>query len=165
MKTPHANRQSERGAVLIIVVVAMVALLAFGAFAIDYGIMWTGRSQIQTSADAGALAGAISLAYESATDQASAQTKAQAAARANNVWAAAPDVQLTDVTFPACPPGAPGLPDTCVKVDAFRNQSRGNQLPMFFGSLVGIGGQGVRATATAQIVTGDTTDCLKPWAI
>ena len=25
--------------------------------------------------------------------------------------------------------------------------------------------QGVRATATAQIVTGNHTDCLKPWAI
>ena len=86
-------------------------------------------------------------------------------ARANNVWGQAPDVELTDVTFPPCPPGAPGLPDTCVKVDAFRNQARGNPLPMFFGNLVGVTAQGVRATATAQIVTGNTTDCLKPWAI
>ena len=36
---------------LIMVVVAMVALLAFGAFVIDYGVMWTSRSQVQTSAD------------------------------------------------------------------------------------------------------------------
>ena len=36
---------------------------------------------------------------------------------------------------------------------------------MFFGNLLGIGSQGVRATATAQIVTGSQTDCLKPWAI
>ena len=107
---------------LIMVVVAMVALLAFGAFVIDYGMMWTGRGQVQTSADAGALAGAISLAFDSPTDFAGAKTKASWAARANNVWGTAPDVQLTDVTFPPCPPGAPGLADTCVKVDAFRNQ-------------------------------------------
>ena len=86
-------------------------------------------------------------------------------ARANGVWGQAPDVQLTDVTFPPCPPGAPGLPDTCVKVNAFRNQARGNALPMFFGNLVGVADQGVRATATAQILTGNTTDCLKPWAV
>jgi hypothetical protein len=165
MKTMDTARRAECGAVLIQVVVAMVALLAFGAFVIDYGIMWTGRGQIQTSADAGALAGAISLAWDSATDFAGAKTKARAVARANTVWGQAPDVQLTDVTFPACPPGAPGLPDTCVKVDAFRNQTRGNPLPTYFGNLVGVTAQGVRSTATAQIVTGNSTDCLKPWAI
>ena len=131
MNTTHTARRSERGAVLIMVVVAMVALLAFGAFVIDYGVMWTSRGQVQTSADAGALAGAIALAFDSPTDFAGAKTKAQAVARANNVWGQAPDVQLTDVTFPPCPPGAPGLPDTCVKVDAFRNQARGNPLPMY----------------------------------
>ena len=41
----------------------------------------------------------------------------------------------------------------------------GSPLPVFFSRLVGITNQGVRATATAQIITGDTTDCLKPWAI
>lgn len=165
MKTTRTDRQSERGAVLIMVVVAMVALLAFGAFVIDYGVMWTGRGQVQTAADAGALAGAISLAFDSPTDFAGAKTKAQAMARANNVWGQAPAVELTDVTFPPCPPGAPGLPDTCVKVDAFRNQARANPLPMYFGNLVGVAAQGVRSTATSQIVTGNSTDCLKPWAI
>ena len=57
------------------------------------------------------------------------------------------------------------MPDTCVRVDVFRNQAGGNPLPTFFGRLVGVNDQGVRATATAQIVTGDTTDCLKPWAV
>ena len=69
------------------------------------------------------------------------------------------------MTFPTCPPGAPGLPDTCVKVDVFRNQARGNALPTFFGRVADVMDQGVRATATAQIATGDTTDCLRPWAI
>ncbi|MQA28838.1 MAG: hypothetical protein GEU82_03220 [Luteitalea sp.] len=165
MKPVETTRQSERGAVLIMVVVAMVALLAFGAFVIDYGVMWTGRGQVQTSADAGALSGAISLAFDSPTDFGGAQTKARAVARANSVWGQAPDVQLADVTFPACPPLAPGLAGTCVKVDAFRNQARGNPLPIYFGNLVGITAQGVRATATSQIVTGNKTDCLKPWAV
>jgi Putative Flp pilus-assembly TadE/G-like len=165
MSPQNATRRSERGAVLIMVVVAMVALMAFTAFVIDYGVMWTGRSQIQTSADAGALAGAIALSADSSTDFAGAKTKAIAFGTANTVWGAAPDIQAADVTFPACPPGAPGLPDTCVKVDAFRNQARGNPLPTYFGNLVGISAQGVRATATAQIFAGDTADCVKPFAI
>ena len=128
--------------------------------------MWVSRGQAQNSADAGALAGAISLAFDSSTDQDGARAKAIALARRNRVWTEAPDITNADVTFPPCPPGAPGLPDTCIKVDVFRNQrAGGSPLPVFFSRLVGITNQGVRATATAQIITGDTTDCLKPWAI
>ena len=155
----------ERGAVLIQVAVALLSLLALSAFVFDYGVMWASRGQVQTSADAGALAGAISLAFNSPTDQAGARARAIAMARENRVWGQAPNVSEADVSFPACPPGAPGAPDTCIKVNVFRNQTRGNALPMFFGRLAGVESQGVRATATAQIATGDTTDCLKPWAI
>jgi hypothetical protein len=156
---------SQRGAVLIHVAIALLGLIAFSTFVTDYGVMWVSRGQAQTAADAGALSGALSLAFDNSTDFAGAKAKAQAAATANLVFGASPDVQLDDVTFPECPPNTPGLPDTCVKVDVFRNQTRGNPLPMFFGNLVGVGEQGVRATATAQIVTGTHTDCLKPWAI
>ena len=160
------SRRSERGAIVIQVAIALLALLAMSAFVLDYGVMWASRRQAQNAADAGALSGAISLAFDSATDQAGARAKAIAVAQRNWVWGSQPDITNADVTFPPCPPGAPGLPDTCVKVDTFRNQrAGGNPLPMFFGRLAGVMNQGVRATATAQIVTGDTTDCLKPWAI
>jgi len=164
--TNGVRRINERGSVLIQVAVAMIALLALCSFVVDSGVMLLSKSQAQNGADAGALAGAISLAYDSATDQAGARTKAIAVARQNLVWAQQPDIVDADVTFPPCPPGAPGIPDTCVKVNTFRNQRvGGNPLPVFFAGMVGIANQGVRATATAQVVTGDTTDCLKPWAI
>jgi Flp pilus assembly protein TadG len=162
----NVYRSSERGAVLIQVAVCILVLLAFSAFVVDYGTMWASRGQAQTSADAGALAGAVALAFDSSTDIPGAKAKALAMARQNVVWGATPDVQLSDITVGPCPPGAPGLPDTCVKVDVYRNQrAGGNPLPMFFGNLVGVTNQGVRATATAQITTGDTVDCLKPWAV
>ena len=164
--TDRGGARNERGAVLIQVAVALLALLALSSFVFDYGVMWASRGQAQNSADAGALAGAISLAFDSSTDQDGARAKAIALARRNRVWTEAPDITNADVTFPPCPPGAPGLPDTCIKVDVFRNQrAGGSPLPVFFSRLVGITNQGVRATATAQIITGDTTDCLKPWAI
>jgi hypothetical protein len=143
----------------------MLALLGLCSFVFDYGVLWVSRSQAQNAADAGALAGAIALAFDSPTDQAAARAKALAAARANFVWNSAPDVTAADVTFPACPPGAPGAPDTCVKVDVFRNErAGGNPLPVFFSRVAGLTQQGVRATATAQVLVGDSARCVKPWA-
>jgi hypothetical protein len=53
-----------------------------------------------------------------------------------------------------------------VRVDVFRNQrAGGNPLPTFFGKIVGINEQGVRATATAEALFGSSTDCVKPFAI
>ena len=127
----------ERGAVLIQVAVALLALLALSAFVFDYGVMWASRGQAQNSADAGALSGAISLAFNSPTDQAAARARAIAMAQANKVWNQAPSVTDADVTFPACPPGIPGPQDQCVKVNVFANQARGNPVPTFFASSVG----------------------------
>lgn len=165
MRTTNGRLSSQRGAVLIFVAIALLGLVAFSTFVVDYGIMWVSRGQVQTAADAGALSGAVALAFDNATDFPGAKAKARAVGISNPVFGAAPDIQLTDVTFPTCPPGTVGLPDTCVKVDAFRNLGRSNPLPVFFGSIVGLSSQGVRATATAQVVTGTTTDCLKPWAV
>jgi Putative Flp pilus-assembly TadE/G-like len=157
---------NQRGAVLLQVAVALLALLALSGFVFDYGVMWVSRAQAQNAADAGALAGAIALAFDDPDDFDGARAKALALARRNKVWTEAPDVTDADVTFPPCPPGAPGEPDTCVKVDVFRNQrGGGSPLPTFFTRLVGIMDQGVRATATAQVLIGDSAKCVKPWAV
>ncbi len=170
MQTPAPQvlsfaRSSERGAVLVHVAIALLGLIAFTTFVADYGVMWVSRGQAQTSADAGALAGAVAMAYDSPLNLGVVKNKAIAVAQANNVFGGVPSVLQGDVTFPACPPGAPGAPDTCIKVDVYRNQERGNQLPIFFGGLVGVTGQGVKATATAQVLVGDKADCVKPFAI
>ena len=163
--TRAARCRNDRGAIIIHVAVALLGLLAFSAFSIDHGVMMVSRGQAQNAADAAALAAALYMAHDGG-DQAGGQAIGVAAAQANSVWGAQPDITLTDVTFPACPPGAPGLPDTCVKVDVFRNQrAGGNPLPVFFSSLIGVTDQGVRATATAQIVSSNSTTCVLPFAI
>jgi hypothetical protein len=155
---------NERGAVLIQVAVATLALLALSAFVWDFGMMWASRREVQNAADAGAHAGAVALAFDYGTD-AQVQEKARAVALQNRVWAGPPDVQLADVHIEPCPP-TPGLPpDTCVRVEAFRNQPRGNPLPVFFASLVNVANQGVRATATARGVAANAARCLRPWAV
>ena len=160
------NFSRERGAVLIHVTVAMLGLLAFSALVIDYGVFWLARRQAQNSADAGALAGAMGLAYDSPndfSDTGPAKLAAQAAALANKVFGEAPSVIIaTDITFPPCPDDGT---DTCIKVDVYRNVARNNPLPSFFARLVGITTQDMKATATAKLLHGNATVCMRPFAI
>ncbi len=48
------------------------------------------------------------------------------------------------------------LPHTC---------SRGNPLPSFFARLVGIATQDMKATATAKVLKGNATQCMRPFGI
>ncbi len=163
---PTAIR-SERGAILVHVAVALLGLIGFSTFVVDYGVLWTARRQAQNAADSAAMAAAVSLGFVDATNQALARSAALNAAAVNPIWGAAPDITAADITFPVCPVGAPGAgTNTCVRVDVFRNQrAGGNPLPMIFGSLVGVADQGVRATATAEVIYGNATNCVKPFAI
>jgi len=51
-------RTRNRGQVLILVALALVALMGFAALAVDVGFLFTVRNQLQRCADSGALAGA-----------------------------------------------------------------------------------------------------------
>lgn len=163
MRTIHSD---ERGAILVHVVIAILALLALTSLTADMGMKWVGRGQAQNAADAGALAGAVAVSFDDSTDLSDTGMAKQSAHRhalANFVIGEAPDVNITtDVTFPPCP-GAPA--ETCVQVDVYRNQARGNPLPTWFAGLVGIDEQGVRATAMARVLVGNASDCLKPWGV
>jgi len=159
------SAERERGAVLVHVAFILLALLALTTFVVDWGVLWLSRRQAQNSADAGALAGAIAVAFDDPTDLSDTgqgKLNAYQATQVNFVFGQAPDVNITtDITYPACPDGL----GQCIRVDVFRNQARGNALPMFFGGLVGLTQQGVRAMAMAQILPGNSSDCLKPWAV
>lgn len=149
------------------VAIAMIGLLAFSTFTLDYGVMWTARRQAQNSADAAAMAGAITLAFAGMDKHDDARQRALEAAGRNRIWGAAPDVASVDVSVPfTCPVGAPAAgTQACIRVDVFRNADNGNPLPTFFGHLAGVTQQGVRATATAQVMIADESDCVKPFGI
>ncbi|MBY5162908.1 Tad domain-containing protein [Salsipaludibacter albus] len=55
----------EDGAVAIVVAVSLIVLLGLAAFAVDFGLAYSNKRQVQTSADAAALAAAGTLADES----------------------------------------------------------------------------------------------------
>jgi hypothetical protein len=154
---------SENGAVLVFTAVAILVLVAFLTFVLDYGIMWTSRAQAQNSADAGALAGAIARALDDTSDPPPGgglvEQAALQGATQNLVWNAAPAAQVSW----NCPPDVVGA---CVRVDVYRNGEFGSTpLPMIFGPVLNITSQGVRATATARVATGNATECMRPFSV
>ena len=163
--TKHVQQVAgeERGAVLVQVAIAMLVMTAMATFVVDHGVLWVSRGQAQNAADAGALSGAIARAYDELTNPPAsngiAYSSATGAALANNVWTAAPAVQVSW----ACPSGIGG---SCVRVDVYRNGEFGSTpLPTIFGKLLNISSQGVRATATASVASGNSTNCMRPFAV
>ena len=113
------RRIGELGAIFITVAIALLGLLVFSSFTIDHGLRMVACGQSKTAADAGALAAALYLAWDDPSGSCRCPGEPGGGGQA-------PDVQPSDVTFPPCPPGAPGPVDTSVQVDVYRNQERGN---------------------------------------
>src|SRR5688572_12982120 len=166
------RHMNERGAVIIHVALALVALLAFCTFVFDQGVMYVARRQAQNAADAGALAGAVSMMNEPGALTLADQTARHFAGRSNAVWGAqTADADIAVSPLPmTCPPDVGGG-EGCIRVDLFRGTpdrsatQHTNHLPTFMGHLVGIDRQGVRATATAQVAAGNSVNCIKPWVV
>jgi hypothetical protein len=132
--------------------------------AIDVGMLMTARSQAQNSADAGALAGATALVYNDWDNRSAsgpAVTNALGAARGNQVMSGTVSVTPADVTFPLDPDG---LNDR-VKVNVFRNASRGNPISTLIAQYFGIATVGVDATATAEASPADAMTCVLPFTV
>lgn len=160
----RASSVDERGAILIQVAISILMLTAMTAFVLDYGVMWLSRRQAQNAADAGALAGATARAFDELTNPPSANgpafQAASKAAAANDVWLTPPAV---DVTWD-CPTFISG--GRCVRVDVYQDGTHNSTtLPTYFAPLFGVSTQGTQATATAQAVVANASDCLKPFAI
>jgi hypothetical protein len=172
------SRQSqtggERGAITIQVAFALIALIAFTSFVVDYGVMWVSRRQAQNAADAGALAGALGLILDSG--EPAAQLAALQFAANNSIWgqgnSTVPGGNVV-VNFSGPSQSLPpcGTEHGCVQVGVFRNEPdwagivRGTPLPTYFGQVVGMTEQGVRATATARAGAGNQIKCMLPWAV
>lgn len=161
--------QNERGAIIIHVAIALIALLAFSSFVIDYGVMWVSRRQAQNVVDSAALAGALAFLYGGDPTQA-----AQHFAANNPIWGQgnSPANVVVEFSGPGLSIPPCGVNPGCIRVDAYRftphrdtNVITGNVLPTYFAQLVGLDAQGVRATATAETASGNLVQCLLPFAV
>jgi hypothetical protein len=169
-KMRAAHSKSDRGAVLIQVAVVLLGLTLFSAFVVDYGVLWVSRAQAQNSADAAALAAGLHMELDP-SDHTGAVNAAYKLANANAVWLESPAAADVLVDLPiTCPPGTGGGLG-CVRVDVMRgakdrnNVQHTNYLPTIFAQLAGLDRQGVIATATAMVSSGNAVQCIKPWIV
>lgn len=174
----------ERGAIIIHVAFALLALLAFSAFVVDMGVMWVSRGQAQNAADAGALAGAVALMRDGGTPTEAALSALQWTNN-NTIFGATNSAANVRITFsgaagtcgPSCdisPIPPCGNQPGCVRSDVFRlapdrpyrsGATLGAPIPTLFGPLIGITQQRVRATATAEVASGNMVRCMLPFAV
>jgi hypothetical protein len=169
----HVSIRSQRGAITIHVAIALIALLAFTTIVIDAGAMWVARRQAQNAADAGALAGALTLMTDPTQKVLATQAAQHFAGQMHAIWGA--NTSNADITVSPLPftcPASAGGGNACIRVDVMRGvnnphdgSTHSNSFPTYFGSLVGINSQGVRATATAQVAAGNAVTCIKPWIV
>ena len=150
--TPHrAGRvrpRGERGAILVLAALLLVAMLTMSAIAIDLSNARQQRRQSQGSADAAALAGAQDL-----PDAAAVVATVKAYALDNFGIAAPAWIGCTD------PDHLPELPDsansdTCISIDEAFSRVRVRlpvkEVPTYFAGVIGINSVSVSAEAVAE---------------
>jgi uncharacterized repeat protein (TIGR01451 family) len=125
---PGLCLKEQKGSVIIIVAVALTAFMAVAALAIDVGLLYQERRQLQTAVDSAALAAAQEMAEGGAVERA--QTLAQEYVIKNS--------QVTPDSISVSFPG-PNL----VKVDAQTTRK------LFFAKAIGRQESSLKATATA----------------
>jgi Putative Flp pilus-assembly TadE/G-like len=159
-RTVHTMKLgNNRGSVIIMAAVAIVALFSFAVLTIDGAMLMTTKNQLQAAADAAALAGATGLVNGS---QDTAIERAIAVAGSNR---AVQDtrrpviISAADITFPEA-----GM----IRVQTHRTVATGDPLRTYFMRIVNpISANLTDVTAVAAALVYDVcgTNCVKPWAI
>ena len=143
----HRRLSSQRGVVIPIVAIGLVALLGASAFTIDLGHVWQERRNLITSTDAAALA--------TAKDYALGDSGCPATA---NQYVADNDADATNV---GCylQAGAPGSTAGAVQVEAY------SQVDYFFGPAIGLDGTTVYSSTTVSWDAPSWVTGLRPYAL
>jgi hypothetical protein len=149
---------------MIIVLGALVSLIAISSLAIDVGILWAARTQLQNAADAAALAGGLNLidptgpsVTQTQAETAAVQVASQNAAVGNtSLDLPVSDVQLGswDIDARTFDPNV-DLNDpqavTAVDVSARLDNVANGPVPAFFSRVLGRNSFSVGANATAYL--------------
>jgi Flp pilus assembly protein TadG len=147
------RRERESGYVIVTVAILLVALMGFGALALDVGLLYSQRTSSQRAADAGALAGAFSFVVDTTAPQPStAEEKALATTVANTVTGEVIEASQVTVTV--------DVAARRVTVDVAREEAT------FLARVLGIRQAMVRVQAVAEASpTASGAYCVKPWFI
>ena len=145
------NSSRRRGNIVVLSAFLMIAMLAMVAFAVDLGYIADAKSELQRSADAGALAAAARL-----PNTGNAVTAA-INCTTNNRTSITPALNAQDIVFGFWDrdtatfhnPRPAGRPYNAVKITLRRTAANGNPLSLFFGRVIGRNAADVTASAIA----------------
>lgn len=143
----------ERGSILVLMAVAIVALFGLAALAVDVGMGYTAKSEAQRISDASALAGASAfLEFEAAAAVAPAEARAYDFALRNAIRNIPVDsLEVTVQVLPA---------ESKVRVWIERQA-----IGTWFAALIGVDQFTVLGAAEAQATEAGAARCLKPFAV
>jgi Flp pilus assembly protein TadG len=134
-------REEERGSVLVIVAVLLVAMIGLAAFSIDIGSWFQTERQAQSAADAAALAGAADLPANASTAVTDAETYA---AKNTSGWNLSSTTSCTAGTQQICVTTPYNGNSSEIRVSVTKSD------PSFFGKLLGITSATITKTAAAS---------------
>jgi hypothetical protein len=136
------NARKRRGAITVLTVVMLVVMMAFVAFSVDLGYLYVARSQLQRSADAGAMAAAcVALNRVLGDPPALAESDVEVG-------------YLTDFSDPTQTIQSNGLfASNAVRVRVRRDEEQNNAVPLFFARALKLESASLQAEATAAIIT------------
>jgi hypothetical protein len=169
---------NERGSVVVMFAVSLMAMLALAALAVDLAALRDARGEAQRSADAIALAGATAFKDKAFTDPTAltdARDRALEVARLNKVRLDTIDIRsfsnlikvtkawgdVYTLTTPSNQLELNIIPDS----QRVRAWVRHTRLPTWFGGMIGMPFGNVQAMATAQATQSGVAKCIKPLAL
>jgi hypothetical protein len=178
MRTVRRVLSNERGSVVVIVAVSLMAMLAMAALAIDLAALRDARGEAQRSADAIALAGATAFKDASFKDPAAitdARDRALQIARLNKVRLDTIDIRsfsnLIKVTKPWGDVYTLTTPSNQLELNIIPDSQRVRawvrhaNLATWFGGMLAKPYSHVQAMATAQVTEAGEARCVKPLAL
>ena len=153
----RAYAGNERGSVLILVTLSLVAVLSMFALVVDLGMGYSARSEAQRAADAAALAGAsafLDYPVEPLHAVEPAKNLARQYARLNEILHR--PIRDDEVDVLVHPDADPPTVEVVI---------RRTGLPTMFARIFGVDSLAVTARAVAQVANSTTANCMAPWAI
>lgn len=168
----HCNPQGRRAAVLLYVTISLAAVLGFAALAVDVGMLYATRAEIQRTADAAALSAAWELldeerlkggpylehVLEAARDTAVSTAATNTVLRAEPIVDRLEDVELGYLADPydresEMTSDSPELTNAAA-LQVRRDSERGGSIALYFARFLGTGSRNMGAQATAAFADG-----------
>jgi Flp pilus assembly protein TadG len=172
MQRIRKNNPKRRAAIAVITAMMGTVMLGFASLAVDVGMLYNVKAELQRTADSAAMAGAWEMlsqkykGYSDDTAKSSARTQAIAFAARNHVYNTSPVLDgSSDVTigYLSNPSILSQILDTgnakfnTVSVWVHRDSTRNGPVDLFFGRIFGVDSSGVWAKASATFDEGTVT--------